>query len=271
MKSDKTTGIMYREWQASPPKAVLLLVHGLGGHSGRWEFLADYFLKQNFSSYAIELKGFGETETLAGHIRSFNIYLKDIFTLRDIIKKEHPGKKIFIVGESLGGLIAFLLAARKKGPFNGLICISPAFKSRLAFSAPEFLLIFFYALFNPAKQFKVPFDPAMITQDAGCQKALDEDPREHRLASASLLIGAAFAMFRAGMVKNRIGIPLLFLLADDNDALVDTITSKRIFMGLKKVKDKKLVQYPGMRHALSIEKDREKVFEEILKWLQTKV
>jgi len=270
MKSDEATGIIYRQWQASSPRAVLLLVHGLGGHSGRWDFLADYFLNRDFASYAIELKGFGETEALAGHISSFNIYFKDISSLRDIIKKEHPGKKIFIVGESLGGLIAFLLAADKPEFFDGLICISPAFKSKLKFPIPEYLLVFFSAIVNPTRQFNMPFDSAMVTQDEACQKKMDTDPREHRFATASLLVNTAFAMSRAGMVKNRISVPLLFLLADDNDALVDAIVSKKIFAGLK-VEDKKLIQYPGMRHALSIEKDREKIFEEILKWLQKKV
>lgn len=270
MKVDEKTGIIYREWQVSSPKAVLLLVHGLGGHSGRWNFLADYFLRQNFSSYAIELKGFGQTETIAGHISSFNIYFKDISALRDIIKKEHPGKKIFILGESLGGLIAFLLAARKKDFFDGLICISPAFKSKLRFLIPEYLRIIFSALFNPARQFTVPFDSAAITQDETCQEAIDTDPREHRFATASLLIKAAFSMNCAIGAAGKIAIPVLFLLAGDNDALVDSSESKKIFAGLK-IEDKKLVQYPLMRHALSIEKDREKVFEEILKWLQKRV
>lgn len=270
MNTDEWTDIMYQGWQASSPKAVLLLVHGLGGHSGRWEFLADYFLKQDFSSYAIELKGFGETETLAGHISSFNIYFEDILTLRGIIKKEYPGKKIFIAGESLGGLIAFLLTAGKKDLFDGLICISPAFRSKLRFLIPEYLRIAFCALFNPTRQFKMPFDSAMTTQDEAYRKMMDTDPREHRFATASLLVKTAFSMNRAKGAAGRINVPVLFLLAGDNDALVDSGESKKIFAGLG-VKDKKLVQYPDMRHALSIEKDREKVFGEILKWLQTKV
>jgi lysophospholipase len=232
--------------------------------------LADYFLKREFASYAIELEGFGDTKAIAGHVDSFNVYFRDISRLRDIIKKERPDKKIFIIGESLGGLIAFLLAADNPGLFDGLVCISPSFKSRLAFPTPEFLRILISALFNPTKQFDVPFDSAAITQDEACKKAIDADPLEHRFATASLLFNSVFAMWRAGVVKNQIAVPVLFLLADDNDALVDTVASKRIFAALE-VEDKKLIQYPGMRHALSIEKDRERVFEEMLRWLEEKI
>ena len=53
MKVDKKTGLMYQQWDALSPQAVFLLVHGLGGHSARWQFLAEYLLKNRISSYAI--------------------------------------------------------------------------------------------------------------------------------------------------------------------------------------------------------------------------
>jgi len=129
MKNEKQD-IMYRKWGLHSPKAVFLLVHGLGGYSGRWQFLADFFLQHDISSYAIELRGFGPTKGPRGHVASFDQYFEDISCLKNIISKENPDKKIFIIGESLGGLISFLAVAKAKKLFNGLILLSPAFKTK---------------------------------------------------------------------------------------------------------------------------------------------
>jgi acylglycerol lipase len=265
-KIDKD-GIIYREWKLPSPQAVFLLVHGLGAHSGRWEFLADFFLKNNVSSYAIELKGFGETKDLKGHVDSFKTYFDDIHSLYSLIKKENPDRKIFILGESLGALISFLFVISRPDLFSGIVCISPAFKSRLKFSIPEYSKIFFYLVFNPKRQFSMPFDSSMCTQDLLYQKVMDEDAREHRYATSKLLFNTLIGQIQAKILKNKVAIPTLFLVAGEEDELVDTRESKAIFNGLK-VKDKKIIQYPNMRHALSIELEREVVFRDIFNWIQ---
>ena len=269
IERDEKRGILYRAWRHPSPKAILLLVHGLGAHSERWAFLSDFFLRNNISSYAIELKGFGETNTLKGHIDSFDIYFKDILSLNDIIVRENGEKKIFLLSESMGAIISLLLVIREPGLFNGLVCISPAFMSRLKFSVTDYIKIFSSLLYNPKRQFNVPFNAAMCTHDAEYQKVLEKDPREYRVASSKLLVETAVGGIRVNLLKNRIKIPLLFLLAG-KDELVNPKTSRKVFNAMK-LEDKTLVEYPEMRHALSIELEREKVFGDILNWLRKRV
>jgi len=238
----------------------------MGAHSGRWEFLANFFLRENISSYAIELRGFGETSGLRGYVDSFNTYLSDIRRLRDIIAGEHPGKKIFIVGESLGGLIAFHAAATMGGFFSGLVAISPAFKGKLKFDVLEYLDIFSSAIFNSRKQFRMRFTASMCTRDFYYQRLLDMDRREHKLATARLLFETALAQIKSPILRNKLKIPTLFLLSG-NDSLVDMKASERIFENLK-VKNKKIIAYPDMQHALSVETGKEKVFRDMLGWLE---
>lgn len=259
-------GIFYREWKVSSPRAVILLVHGLGAHSGRWNFLSETFLKNNISSYAIELKGFGETKDLKGYIDSLSIYFDDIRTLRNMIARENAGKKIFIAGESMGGLIAFLTSGQKEKLFDGVICMSPAFKSRIKFSMIEYVKILSSFIYNPRKQFKVRIDSFMCTRDNEYRKVLDSDPGEYRLATSKLLLNLAFAQIKAGRLKNKINSPILFLLAG-RDKLVDSEVSGRIFDNLN-LKDKTMIIYPEMYHALSIDVGREKVFNDMLKWIE---
>lgn len=269
MKIDERGGIIYREWHAPSVKAVLLLVHGLGAHTGRWEFCADYFLNKNISSCAIELKGFGKTPGLKGHVDSFDTYLADIKKLLEIIKEKNKGKKVFLTGESLGGLISILTVEDNPDLFDGLICISPAFSNRLKVKILEYVKIFSSLLYNPKKQFSMPFNAQMCTRDVEYQKVMEADEREHRLASSRLLFNTLLAQPKSFKYSNRIKIPVLFLLAGE-DKLVNPDAAKNFFKGLK-TEDKELIEYPGMYHALSIELGREKVFKDAFLWLEKRL
>jgi acylglycerol lipase len=269
MKIDERRGFLYRDWGAPSAKAVLLLVHGLGAHSGRWEFLADYALTKQYASYAIELKGFGASSGLKGHIDSFSVYCADIERLREIIREEHGNKKVFLIGESMGALISLLMAAERPQFFDGLVCISPAFSSRIPFKALDYVKIFSSLLYNPRRQFTIPFHSGMCTRDTEYRKIMDADEREHRFATSKLLVLTLIAQIKSLIIKNRIAIPILFLTAGE-DMLVDPGVTKSVFKGLRQ-SDKKLIDYPGMHHALSIEEGREKVFEDVLSWIGERV
>lgn len=266
MKRDR--GILYTEWKTARPGAVMLLVHGLGGHSRRWEFLTEFFLEHSISSYAIELKGFGETEGLKGYVDSLDTYLDDIEALRSIITQENPGKKIFLIGESMGGLIVFLMAGKRQGLFDGLVCISPAFKGKLRFNVFGYIDIFLNYMIRPRKQYMVKLDSSMCTRDVEYKKIMDSDPNEHRLVTSNLLVNLARAQVEARRLKDSITAPLLFLVSG-NDILVDCDKTKMFFNDLG-AKNKTIIVYPEMYHALSIDIGREKVFGDILKWMEEK-
>ncbi len=154
---DKEAEILYRAWDVADPFCAVILVHGLGAHSARWQALAEFFNQNRIACYGIELKGFGETPAPAGHVDSFEVYLKDIFRLYDRVRNKYPQKKIFLLGESLGGLIAFATILREPEKFSGLVCVSPAFRGKFKFRFFEYLGIIFSFFFNRRKRFRLPF------------------------------------------------------------------------------------------------------------------
>ncbi len=270
MLKDKRTGIIYERWRTpSPPEAVFLLVHGLGAHSGRWAFLGEFFLLSGISSYSLELRGFGETEGLKGHADSLDLYLNEMIALRDIIVGENPGRDIFLVGESFGAILSILLAAGRKKLFKGLICLSPAFTSKMKAPVSFYLKILFSFFKDPKKQFIIPFDSSMCTRDAEYRRKMDSDPREHRLATAGFIVKLLIGQLKAMRAKKELDLPVLFLISGE-DKLVDAGVSERVFKGINSA-DKTLIKYPGMYHALSIELGKEKVFEDIAEWVRERV
>jgi alpha-beta hydrolase superfamily lysophospholipase len=270
MPDIKTLGdneVWYRHWPSSYDGSILLLVHGLGAHSARWEFLAGFFAQKGHSSYAIELKGFGRTpDRPRGHIDSFDIYYRDVLQLRKEIEKEHPGKKVFLLGESMGALIVFILACLHPEEFAGQILISPAFRNAMKFPLPAYLTLIAFILFNTKRTLAVPFTSAMCTRDPEYQKVMDNNPDELRTASIKTLLNILFAQMRAGRLAKKISLPTLFLIPG-RDVMIDEAYNRRFFARLP-LRDKTKLEYPEMRHALSIELGREKVFADILNWME---
>lgn len=263
LKELANMGVLYREWRAAEPKAAFLLVHGIGAHSERWDFLANYFLPHNISSYAIELRGFGETkEEPKGHIDNYYIYYEDIRQLALHIRQENPGKKLFIIGESLGALFTTYCCAIYSEFFDGLINISPAFKNNMTFPFMDYLMFIPNLIFNPRKMVNVPFNAKMITRDQAYGDKVQNDPREIRVASVRVLSNILATIFAVKRAASKLKMPVLFLIAGI-DHLVDPRESRKVFDKLP-MKDKKMIEYPEMLHALSIELGREKVFADIL-------
>jgi alpha-beta hydrolase superfamily lysophospholipase len=269
LKTVNGSDVNYRFWPAPNAKAVVLLVHGMGAHTDRWGFTAEYLAKHNYPSYAIALKGYGETKTIPGHIDSFSIYYEDLRTLYRLIQKENPGKKIFILGESLGGLISYVFAEREPELFSGILLISPAFKNGMKISVLNYLKVFSSLIYDRKKTITMPFTSKMCTRDEAYRKIMDADPRELRIASSGLLFNTLLAQLAAKKIVSSSTLPILFLLAG-KDYLVDPKESKWEFNRLP-VKDKELKEYPEMLHALSIDLDREKVFADIVSWLDKRL
>ncbi len=266
LKQIAGSDVLYRRWPAADSRAAFLLIYGFGAHSERWNFFTDYFSRKGFACYALELRGLGETrERPRGHIESFESYYRDIRALAALIRRENPGRKIFLVGDSLGGLLSFVMAATDPELFQGLVCLSPYFKNVLKFTLLDYLLLVPALFFNPRWMIRSNFTSDMITRDPEYQKCIDSDPRECRLISARYSFNVLREQLRANLVKKSVRVPVLFLLSG-KDYLGDPSTSKRIFRGLT-VKDKELIEYPEMLHALYIDRGREKVFADILAWV----
>lgn len=255
--------VFYRAWCAKEPQAVFVLVHGIGAYSLRWSFFAEYFLKQKISSYAVELSGFGQTPGLKGHVDSFNVYYCEIKELALLARAQNKHKEIFLVGESMGGLIAYNMAARNPELFDGLIAISPAFKNKMKFRIADYFLLLFGVIFRPKLMINLPFKGSDITHDKSYKDQLDHDKKEIRQASVKLLFNILLAQITARHFKKML-IPVFFLVAGE-DVLVDIGAINKVYERTGAVK--KIKYYPKMFHALTVDHGKEKVFKNILQWV----
>jgi pimeloyl-ACP methyl ester carboxylesterase len=99
---------------------LMLLVHGLGGSLLNWAAIAPTLAESN-RVIAIDLVGFGRTQTLG---RSTSIHENERLLARFI--GEVCGQPVVLVGNSMGGLLALLLASARPDLVTGLVLVDPA-------------------------------------------------------------------------------------------------------------------------------------------------
>jgi alpha-beta hydrolase superfamily lysophospholipase len=237
-----------------PPKAIILLVHGLGARQERWVFLTKYFTKYNIRCSAVDI----------GPEVPLHQWFTHLAVLHSTLTKKYPQTPLYICGESLGGLMAYRYALKKPKAFpnlSGLILISPAFQSSLRFSLPEYISII-TGLFLPKIHVKAHFTAAMCTSDTKYQDIMKKNKKETRNFPTRLYLEIAWQQILARL-QPAPKTKTLFLLAGE-DVMVNTNTN--IAIARKNKFSYKI--YAGMRHAISIETQRNTVFHDIVTWIQ---
>jgi len=127
-------------WQPkSVPKAVIILVHGMGEHIGRYQrSVIPHLLKNGYAIVGYDQFGHGKTKGKRGHNPNFDAVLTCITEVIIKSKKLFNGLPLFLYGHSMGGNVVLNYILRRKHPFRGVIATSPFL--RLAFQPPAIKL-----------------------------------------------------------------------------------------------------------------------------------
>ncbi len=257
--------VFYREWNCMDPKAVIILVHGMGGYSGRFFEMGPYLARSRFQVYAIEQRGHGESFSVKGHISNFKLYTQDLKALVEFAKKENPGKKVFIFGESMGGLITLDFSMHHQKLIDGIILQSPAIQDKLPMTPAKKLSIFVSSIFDPMRLYGSDFDAGMFTRDKVMAKRVDNDPLEVRKFTAKFYQAILKTIIYVGMMPRRLKLPVFMQLAG-HDLMISAEAAEKYFKKIRS-KDKTLKWYPEMYHAIYADKDREIIFKDIIDWM----
>ncbi len=103
--------LFLRSWQTDSSD-VLLLLHGLGAHSGWFIDMGNELAARDVTVYAMDHRGFGRSEGLAGHIDNHQTYVEDIAFIVSEIRKRHAQARIYLLGHSMGGILRLILCRK---------------------------------------------------------------------------------------------------------------------------------------------------------------
>ena len=266
----KKVNIYYQCWlPAGEPQAILLVVHGIHEHSGRYTNLVNYFVPKGYAVYGLDHRGHGRSEGLRGYVERFSDYLDDLKTFFNIVRSEHGDTKIFLIGNSLGGTIATAHTVHHQHELAGLLLSGAALKIGSSWSSVLIAIGRMFSLLLP-KMGVIALAPSTISQDKDVVDTTLNDPLCYQ--------GKIRARLGTELVKTIQELPQqmtwlhlpILIMHGTADRICDPEGSQMLYE-LASSKDKTLKLYEDFYHEIFNEPEHEQVFADMEAWLAARI
>ena len=260
--------LFWRRWEAPRAQSALLLVHGLGEHSGRYDSFARVLAEQGITVFSFDLRGHGRSPGSRGDVDAFPRYLEDLLGMEAEMARQVPGElPRFLMGHSLGGLICIRRLQVFKGPYAGAVISAPW----LATAIPNWVRALgrFLGVALPTIPLPAGIRPERLTRDPDMIRAWQQDPLVHTRITGRFFREAEREQGRALCTPLPDDLPVLFLVPEEDQVVRSPVTlafAKGILGGGARVE-----VLGGRAHEPLNDVGREEVYQMVLDWLATHV
>lgn len=252
---------LVREWvPAGEPRAVVILVHGMAEHSGRYERTGDLLSEAGFHVRSFDMIGHGGSGGARVDIDDWNRFHDQV---HDHMEWAHErGRPVVLMGHSLGSLLAVGYCLENRHQPRLMVLTAPTFGGGAAWQR---ILSSVLSRVLPTVSIPHRFD-AFISSDPAVGERYVADPLVH--PKATLRIGHALfeAMDRAKEGVGSLTVPTLALHGGD-DRLVPTHTSA--FIADLPTVERRV--YPGLHHEILNEPEGPEVVADIVAWINDRI
>ncbi|XAR69290.1 2-acylglycerol O-acyltransferase [Bertholletia excelsa] len=253
-------------------KGIMVILHGLNEHSGRYAQFARQLNSSCFGVYAMDWTGHGGSDGLHGYVPSLDHVVADTGAFLEKIKLENPGLPCFLFGHSTGGAVVLKAASYPhiEQMLEGIVLTSPALRVKPAHPivgavAPLFSLVV------PKYQFKGSHKRGIpVSRDPAALLAKYSDPLVYT-GPMRVRTGHEILRISTYLMKNfkSVTVPF-FVLHGTADKVTDPLASQDLYNeAASQFKDIKL--YEGFLHDLLFEPEREEVAKDIIDWMEKRL
>lgn len=257
-----------RRYEVFGARAEIILVHGFGEHSGRYEALIRHLLEHGYAITAYDHRGHGKSSGLYGHIDRFSDYEEDLDSLIGETVAAQPQRLLFLVGHSMGGLVVLRQLLRNATGIGGAVISAPLLAIAAKVALHKLLLARVGAVVAPRLRLPNDIPPQALSRDPEVGRAYAADPLVGKLVSTRWFAEAVRAMAEVRENASRITTPLL-LLHGTADRLAAVTATQELFPQLAST-DKELKIYEGYYHELFNEPEKQEVYERVSDWLNAR-
>jgi lysophospholipase len=248
-KGYKNLKIYFQYWMPEDtPQAVILIAHGLGEHSGYYSNIVKYFIPKGYAVWIMDQRGHGRSEGERVQFDDFHDYAVDVKIYFDMVRKNNPGKKIFLLGHSGGSIISLDFALEFQYELSGLIISGGGPAKRGETLIPPNQPLNFMGNHR---------DPKII------ERYLNDPLVYHGPIPEKHAIFGTRKMVEISEQADQIKLPILLLAGTRG---FDGDRGKALF-ALIGSKDKTLKLYPGLPHDLFNDPDYLKIMADMEEWL----
>ena len=262
-------GIPFREWWQPQARAVIVYLHGQGGHSGAFTAMGDDLYGKGFNVYAYDHRGFGLSREQRGDIASYDLFVEDAVEIIRHVQRRNPGLPVFLLGLSMGGHIAMRTAYRAGDLLAGVIALSPGFKLRTPPPWPTIVKAVLLALLTPRRYMDPVSGSVITTRNQAYTDGAKQDEHWVRTFTARFHLGTVRSIRQARKEIRHVHVPVLMLQAGD-DFLVCPTESRRFFDAIR-YPDKEFRLLDGLCHNLVAEPEMPQIAADIAAWIDERV
>ncbi|TLX76160.1 alpha/beta hydrolase [Labilibacter sediminis] len=246
------------------PKAVIIIVHGLGGHSARFLQSARLFASQNYASVSIDLRGHGESEGKRGHAKNLECYLNDIEAA--IIKSNElfPDIPKFIYGNSMGGILALKTAINHSSLIKGAILTAPWFKLTKPIHKGLLFILKTLNKIHPKFTISSKVRSSQLRSNPQSQEEARQDPLVHKRISARVFCFINALGHTLLTDRSKISIPILII-----HGISDTVTDAKASETFSLLHKETCCFTPlkNTMHEIHMEEDNTFIYHNMDKWM----
>jgi alpha-beta hydrolase superfamily lysophospholipase len=248
------------------PRAVVLIVHGLGEHAWRYDPVAHRLNEWGFCVRSYDQRGHGESGGARGMLPDDDALLDDLAEVVEDTRShiaEPWSCPLILMGHSMGGLVAATYVQRGMGQVDGLVLSSPALDAGIGWLQRKFIGL----LYRHAPNFALPngLDAGKISHNSATVEAYKSDPLVHDRITARLATFIDLNGPRVVADAPRWSMPTLLMFAGD-DRLVRAAGS-RAFAAAAPAAKVHSQPFEGLYHEIFNEADPSAVFGTLKAWL----
>lgn len=247
-------------------KALVIMVHGISEHIGRYEHVADFLSKAGYEVYGLDHRSHGKSDGQPRvHTDTQTRFIEDLKQFYDSIKAKHPNQKIFILGHSMGSVISLQFVLANPNTLTGLVVTGTATDVSSGVSPVLRNVGNFINIFAPTLPISPPLGADVLTNDPEMQAKWAADNLIYK--GATRVSMGKYVLETGEMIQARakeITLPIMFMHGESDK--LTPISGSRIMYERVGSSDKTIHTYPNMQHEIMNEIEREKVLQTIVEW-----
>ena len=258
--------LYYQKWAPDGRyRSALIYIHGFGDHSSRHENLVESLVKSSKALYSFDLRGHGRSPGQRGYIGSWEELRGDVRAFVGLVRDIDGDLPIFLMGQSMGGLIVLEYALHCPDGLTGVIASAPAIGE---VGVPAWKMVLGRVLSNiwPRFSMNAGLNDADMSRDPEVVKASEGDPLTHSRGTTRLAAELQDAITWTLSHAPEFPVPLL-MLHGSADRVVPPEASRRFYEDVT-LDDKERIEYPGSYHELDNDTNHAEVLRDLIAWME---
>ncbi len=263
--------ISYYVWTVPKAKAVIQLAHGLGEHALRYEYLAQALVAAGYSVYADDHRGHGATgmkqyngdTTKLGRLGpgGLRATIEAVRQFTSIVRAANPGLPLALLGHSWGSLMAQKIINSHSADYDAVVLTGTAYRTFADMNGGDL-----------NKGYSTPHE--WLSRDPAVAADFSADPLDF-VANSIKLFGLADALRLLGKPAKNFerDIPILIMIGSEDSLGGESSVAKLAsdYVTRSGLSDVEAIVYPGARHEVFNETNRDEVNADLIAWLDTRL